>query len=292
LNKCYNYLTSTQIANAKIVEGKKETDTGFVYDKSVNIGDVIKIDTGYQGKITGFVESQKYSLNGGILVKDSSIHLEGQSGGLNSEPQLPSKYKKLQYIEATGEQYIDADYLFLSDQKPYRIKVDFELTQMPYTMNLFGVALNADNRYPLIVLVNSQKQFLFAHYGFSGSAVAFADGDYNRHIIEYVFDEGVYFDGIIQQNTVEQAKNSYNAYIEQADWTNPSFGIFTTIRGDAEYTERRAFAKIYSFEFWNDIGLERKYIPAQRKSDGTIGLFELYTQTFFTNQGEGKFIGG
>lgn len=73
LERCYNHLVKTETINAKIVEGKRENVDGFIYDKSVNIGDVVSVNTEYQGLLQGRVESQKYTLNGGILVKETVL---------------------------------------------------------------------------------------------------------------------------------------------------------------------------------------------------------------------------
>jgi hypothetical protein len=33
-------------------------------------------------------------------------------------------------------------------------------------------------------------------------------------------------------------------------------------------------------------------VPAQRKSDGVIGMYDVVTNVFVTNSGTGEFIGG
>ena len=49
--------------------GQKETST-TTYDKVVNIGDVISVETEYLGDLSGRVISQSFNLNGNILVKE------------------------------------------------------------------------------------------------------------------------------------------------------------------------------------------------------------------------------
>lgn len=91
LEKCYNWLIKKKSINVNIVEGKhdvytpgaiwgvnkwgtfkwgqKETST-TTYDKVVNIGDVISVETEYLGDLSGRVISQSFNLNGNILVKE------------------------------------------------------------------------------------------------------------------------------------------------------------------------------------------------------------------------------
>lgn len=73
LNNCYNYLIKNQTISAKIVEGKHENGTGYVYDAPVALGEALTLKTDFKGNINGFLESQSYSMNGGILVKECTL---------------------------------------------------------------------------------------------------------------------------------------------------------------------------------------------------------------------------
>lgn len=95
LDICYNYYSRNINVNAKIIDRKHieggdlmRYGQGFVYgsfkfrdkspkiityDKPVNLGDIINIDTDYLGLFSGRVESQDYSLNGNNIVKEVLI---------------------------------------------------------------------------------------------------------------------------------------------------------------------------------------------------------------------------
>lgn len=49
---------------------------------------------------------------------------------------------------------------------------------------------------------------------------------------------------------------------------------------------------IYSWKFYQDNVLIRDFIPCYRKSDNEIGLYDLVTETFYTNKGTGTFLKG
>ena len=50
--------------------------------------------------------------------------------------------------------------------------------------------------------------------------------------------------------------------------------------------------KIYGVELFEDSVLVRKLIPAKRKSDNVLGMYDMVTEKFFTNAGTGTFTAG
>lgn len=90
IEKCYNYYNKNRAVNLKIVEGKHtkkngekygrdkyglfkygNEPSGFEYDKTVNVGDLVEVETEYLGNIEGRVIKQSFNLNGGIIIKDT-----------------------------------------------------------------------------------------------------------------------------------------------------------------------------------------------------------------------------
>ena len=90
IEKCYNYYNKNRTVNLKIVEGrhtKKSGEkygrdkyglfkygnepSGFEYDKTVNVGDLVEVETEYLGNIEGRIIKQSFNLNGGIIIKDT-----------------------------------------------------------------------------------------------------------------------------------------------------------------------------------------------------------------------------
>lgn len=68
LERCYNYFVNADTVNAKIVERRA--------DESVKLGDLIEVATEFSGTIKGRPIKQSYSLNGGIIVKDTVVKQE------------------------------------------------------------------------------------------------------------------------------------------------------------------------------------------------------------------------
>lgn len=75
LQRVYDWAIKETTVSAKIVEGKHENENedGYIYDEPVDVGDFIKIETSYLGDMSGRVTKQTYNLNGGIIVKQSTI---------------------------------------------------------------------------------------------------------------------------------------------------------------------------------------------------------------------------
>lgn len=105
LDLCYNFYRSGATASLKIVEGRrKKIKSGSVYgsgkygsivygyaatrnlktsaksasqeynyDKPVKVGEIVRFNTEYLGKMDGLILKQTYNLNGGIIIKNSEI---------------------------------------------------------------------------------------------------------------------------------------------------------------------------------------------------------------------------
>lgn len=46
----------------------------------------------------------------------------------------------------------------------------------------------------------------------------------------------------------------------------------------------------YSFKIWNDNILLGHYVPCYRVSDNIVGMYDLVTESFYTNVGTGAFV--
>lgn len=84
LTNVFNFVTRRAQTNMSIVEGKKRVQYGtakygttkygqYIFDNVVEPGDIITAETEYLGNVTGYVISERYNLNGGILVKECEV---------------------------------------------------------------------------------------------------------------------------------------------------------------------------------------------------------------------------
>ncbi len=93
IEKCYNYLSKTKTMKLKIVEGKHvqigekykyrqakygaikygAKNSKIIYDETTNVGETIRTETEYLGIFEGIILKQTFNLNGGIIIKDSTV---------------------------------------------------------------------------------------------------------------------------------------------------------------------------------------------------------------------------
>lgn len=204
---------------------------------------------------------------------------------MSKKDELPSGYARLEYIQATGTQYINTGYVNSSDYNPYKIEVEFQFSENLnglITGVIFGTARNTNNINPLIFGSNNSK-YWFGHYGSTGSSTMWGTVDTNKHKAKYIFKDGIYIDDTLQTETKTDA--------EKSSFSSRNIGLFVRIRETTPSTYAKA--KIYSCKFYesNDV-LVRDFIPARRISDNKIGLYDCVENEFYTNAGTGEFLGG
>ena len=73
LEAYYNWAIRTDNSKLKIIEGKHTIDGITVYDQKTVVGETISVETEYMGIVTGTITQQIFNLNGGIIVKDTTL---------------------------------------------------------------------------------------------------------------------------------------------------------------------------------------------------------------------------
>lgn len=195
------------------------------------------------------------------------IAIGGSSG-------LPSEYQEVEYLESSGTQYIDTG-IVPSEVDNIYIKFRNTTTNEGY---LIGAADRS--RYNYIGIHNA-----FSGYGENwGSASQFSSfgvpaDTSNIHTIsvDLTAEPKFYFDG--------ELKATQSAY-------STSSTLTLKINENVYGSSKRCSARYYSVKFSKNGYLICDYIPARRNSDNVLGMFDLVSQTFFTNQGTGDFTAG
>lgn len=184
------------------------------------------------------------------------------------------KYTQVEYLESTGTQWIDTGIKLTNN---HSVEIDYQFTSVPKTnerKGLFGGLEANVARYGSLVSPTTRK-FEFG-YGVGNTYYQTTIPDTARHLIKQEKNK-VYVDGSLIY-TFEEAtfKLSINAYLGTFNYTN--------------YTP--ALAKYYASKWWDGDTLVRDFIPCVRNTDGKPGMYDLVTETFFTNQGTGEFLYG
>lgn len=216
--------------------------------------------------LDGMLRAQGYESGYQKLVVNSS-----QSGG-----GLPEGYTELEYIQSSGNAYIDTD--FKPNQKS-RVRMDVEVgTPVAATMCFFGArnasqptATQAYNVWVMNTGATIRSDFFGANASLTFSAASgtriLIDKDKN---ICHVNDE-----------TITNTQNTGQATLD----------LFLLACNDIGSPDYSLPAKLYSCQIYDNGLLVRDFVPCI-DPEGTVGLYDLAGGTFYGNSGTGAFTAG
>ena len=184
-------------------------------------------------------------------------------------------YQELEYIESTGTQYIKTG---LTNRKYYlhRLEIGFN------NKSESGMICGATPSRAYFVLQEGTNCYTNTGGQTQGEGKVQVNTYYN-----YVFDgqsnhQQCYLNGELANETTYQYDNVV---------TSIELYIFCRFGGTG--AENFKSTKIYYFKIYDENRvLIRDYVPAKRKSDNAIGLYDMVNETFFTNAGTGTFSYG
>lgn len=200
-----------------------------------------------------------------------------QSGG----GRLPSAYREVEYIQSSGSQFIN-----ISDeyhQYEYSAVVAFMTTRTQYAA-LCGwfddyyigtdIGYSASMSSHRINGRNTSKSVFVTSANHLGQKLQFDCFKAYAKITDPV------------TGTVLAENNNYFELVDSPLW------VFHCDSDKSYMITRRVSARLYSFKAFLSGSLAVDLVPCYRKSDNTPGLYDLVSDTFFTNQGTGNFIVG
>lgn len=185
---------------------------------------------------------------------------------------LPSGYTELEYIESTGEQYLDAGFIPDQDTRIYAEAV------LPIssgsTQALFGCRVSS-----------SSRQFQFVTQG------GYYRSDYNTTISNFTTHdygtEKFYIDKN-KQNT--DLNGEYSTSHTYGAFTCPgNMFIFATNNNGSLYA--LSSARLYVLKRWNNGTLANHFIPCKNDTD-EVGMWDDVNSVFHGNMGSGTFVAG
>ena len=201
---------------------------------------------------------------------------------------LPSEYQQVEYLQSmtTNGCYIDTGVIISSNNIRYVVKCNIiakvtdndrywgsqggannYCTLFPWSYN------NGKGRYPLDTLA-AGSSFYLGSMTPSYNTIYDIDITANNGVIA-----GEYCGYNLNLNYSGSLVNGLSIYIFSCNLNNSTAG-------------RGCNARFYKFEIYS--GGEQKFngIPCYRKADNKPGMYDLVTNTFFTNAGTGEFTVG
>lgn len=201
---------------------------------------------------------------------------------IDDEPSLPKEYMQLEYLKATGTQYIDTGEKFNDN---FGIEVDFQSNKIVghNFQSIFGTQAEASYRLSYIIISNNK-------------AVRLVVSNSNLTDTDILFDN---VDDANKRHRYGIDAYALKAYLDNKEILIQKKGIFTTnqsiyvlARNNKNTATNLATGKLYGVKCWLEESVIHNLIPALRKSDSKPGMYDLVTGQFFVNQGTGEFSYG
>jgi hypothetical protein len=187
---------------------------------------------------------------------------------------LPTGYTPLEYIEATGTQYIDTGY---KPNNNTTIKTKTYITTNSNTP--FGCRWSGSPEYDTFGAIVGGTGQLTVYYG------RYSDEKYTPYLSydkSIVHDIEINMDSIVYDGrSIPITRGSF------ASTENMYLGAFNNI----DEIRNLITGRIYSTEIKESNIMVRNFVPA-KNSSGVIGMYDLVNDVFYTNSGTGTFTAG
>ena len=247
----------------------------WLSNNNVIIYGVEKIPT--YTKITGTLAYQLEDVYNNSLAYDGQTNITQANNDLpfiiNAE--IPSgfikNFTRLNYIQSSATQYLSISDFYPTNNT--RIKTSFEGLANTNTTWVFGARQGYQN-----------KEFGF--HATNGYTDCY--GNDRRVLSGYNLVNGLELD---KNKATTNINNTHTLTHTANTFTAPCpLNIFALNNNGTQGVAPSAL-KMYYFEIYENDVLIHNLIPAKRKSDNEIGMYDLVSGTFYTNQGTGSFSG-
>lgn len=184
---------------------------------------------------------------------------------------VPKEYQPVEYLESDGQSYIDTELIAHSNMSA---EFDIMFNELPNNGCVIGVNNNNNRLY----FLHYYQKPLIGYFNYAGEGVIESGVKYNIKSELYKGTQKL----LIDDEIVYEANN--NDYLN----THKSYYIFNMNNTNTNKTYCTK-CKLYYCKIWKDKNLVRYFIPVYKVDDYTPGLYDLITNKFFVNIGNGIF---
>ena len=250
-----------------------------IVDSGAEIGGNISFDYGQNLLIYG------NSVQNGAPSPDNPID-NVSVGEYVVHSSLPEGYTELEYIESSGNQYIDTGIYMDGNNSIY---VDFQLLETKRDIRVYGADFDSNtgiSGFSNSLYQNGQAKFAFSYQDNNGNWVSTAIGtDLLRHTF---FLDGVNKTAKMDGGVDSKSVSGYSA----SNTAVKTLYIFADNRPvNSNMVNYYSKMKLYSFKIWDNDTLIRDYIPA-KNSNNIVGLYDKVNNVFYTSPNNNNFIAG
>ena len=185
---------------------------------------------------------------------------------------LPSGYRRLEYIQSSGTQWIDTG--FKPNQDTRVVMNCYVISFNSCDMFLFGARVSAGNTAFYIAADDTNTKWFISY----GNDVQNPVGTCTGHHSVDMNKNSVSIDGAITTLSASTFQSASNLLL-----------FATNTAGSVD--SQRGTMNLYSCQIYDNGTLVRDFVPCINES-GEVGLYDLVSKQFFGNAGTGTFIGG
>lgn len=209
--------------------------------------------------------------------RNDFIKRMAHAGG--ATPILPPEYQQVQWLQSTGTQYINTGIVIPSNYE--RLEIKLQCGSYSSNSRYFG-SWSDSNKASIIGYSNSGPLDQIYLGRTTVNVTTTQSGiDYT---IDVTADNGT-ITGVWCRANVNA---TYSGLVGAYQSASRRECIFAQLTNGIQYGS----AKIYYYRLHTSNGLACDFVPCYRKRDNKPGMYDLVTNTFFTNAGTGEFITG
>lgn len=206
--------------------------------------------------------------------------------GMYANGELPAGYKRCEYIEGTGTQFIDLGSIPIGEKSGFRIRLNITKGT---GANAFGGCVPNTRNFAYFGLRNGYCDFFTSNFSVNSPVAYFGRILYGTDI-EYAYK----YDNVrslfsIQTNGIEIGTS------RTFTMPNSSFALFSFKDANGiirSASNQVAKMKLMLFEVFSGENIQAKLLPCIRLEDQSAGMYDIVSDTFFGNVGTGSFVAG
>lgn len=208
----------------------------------------------------------------GETEPDASFGINGDVFICKVEEEIP-EVTFVEYIESSGSQYINTNYLPTSNN--LRVVIDFEYTTSHNGLSLFGNHTSA----PYSMTVYGSVPQFYVGSGSSGITCGSQTSLNTRYILDVTANNG--------QLVAIWNGTTYTATYSGTLYKDLPFFIFGS-NANGSLGESGSGYRLYSIQFYDNDAMVRDYVPVI-DADGEVCLYDQLNHAYYRNVGTGAF---
>lgn len=196
---------------------------------------------------------------------------------------LPNSYKAVEYIQATGTQYID----ILDRSGTWNFDVTIEILPVVNSWNFFcGFSYWSDSSALGVYWTSAVVEARRKYDGVNGSAKVNASDVVGKKC-RFVLNKSRA--AIIDADTGSVIAENLTQY--DGEYTASKYIRMFRGASNSQGYEKPVAAKMSAYKAFDENGvLCFDFIPCVRKADDEIGVYDLIGKQFYSNSGTGEFL--